>query len=316
MKKFNEVYFRLFFESTGNISFTINGFKKFLDTAIKFKNGNIINEDKHLLIDIPSEFFNYCIENQGHKISFNKVKELMQTSKHYRNIKNNDNVSLLFKIFDFNDEFEIKDFIFKTFKITENESEIFLEDVKYFNDKCKHLDGFFNVYNNIGICIINANSCDVQATIYHELSHYIQLVGNIRTVKKFNVDKEKLEDNEKFKQLKALDITFQDLNYYFSSSEFVPHIDDLIVGLWNTFQEFYNTKNDIDPLLNFFIILNKEIKENDNFSSSKFLQQYSFANNGNIAPLIMYVASYYFNHKYQKITHIIKQSLKNKFYKL
>ena len=72
MKKFNEVYFRLFFESTGNISFTINGFKKFLDTAIKFKNGNIINEDKHLLIDIPSEFFNYCIENQGHKISFNK----------------------------------------------------------------------------------------------------------------------------------------------------------------------------------------------------------------------------------------------------
>ena len=161
--------------------------------------------------------------------------------------------SLLFKIFDFNDEFEIKDFIFKTFKITENESEIFLEDVKYFNDKCKHLDGFFNVYNNIGICIINANSCDVQATIYHELSHYIQLVGNIRTVKKFNVDKEKLEDNEKFKQLKALDITFQDLNYYFSSSEFVPHIDDLIVGLWNTFQEFYNTKNDIDPLLNFFI---------------------------------------------------------------
>ena len=127
MSKFNEVYVRLFFESTGNFPFDINEFKKFLDTAIKFKDGNIISEDKNLLIDITPELFNYCVDNQDQIIQFDKIKELMQESKHFFNIKNKNEKPLYFKLFNFDDESEIKDFIFKTFKIDHQDTKTFLE---------------------------------------------------------------------------------------------------------------------------------------------------------------------------------------------
>lgn len=315
MNKFNEVYFRLFFESVGNIPFNLKQFKKFLDYSIKFKNGNIISEDKNLLIDVTSDLFNYCIENQGEIISFTKIKKLMKKSKHYQNIKNSKGKDLIFNIFDFDDESEVKNFIFKTFKLDIN-NDLFLDAYNHFNNVCKNIDGFFNFYNEIGICIINANSSDIQSTIYHELSHYIQKTANIRIINDFTFNKEKLEDNEKFKQLNVLGVKYEDLNYYFSKFEFIPHVNDLISGLWKTFQMFYiNNADNIDPMLTFLISLNTEIINNKNFSKSIFLQKYSLANNGNIAPLIMYVASYYFNHKYQKITNYIKTGLNKKFYK-
>ena len=58
-----------------------------------------------------------------------------------------------------------------------------------------------------------------------------------------------------------------------------------------------------------------EITNDNNFSKSKLLQNYALANNSNIAPLIMFASSYYFNHKYQKINEIIQSRLINKFNK-
>jgi len=107
---------------------------------------------------------------------------------------------------------------------------------------------------------------------------------------------------------------FKDLNYYFSNNEFATHVDQLIVGLWNTYFMFY--KNQYQNILFYLFMINDTIDNERDFKQSQLFYNYSLANNNDITPLVMYVASRYFNHKNQKIFNILKQTLTAKFNKI
>lgn len=308
---FNEIYLHMFFEESGKINFDIGKFKNFIETSIKFKDNNVISEDKMLLIDIPDKLLNYCYDHQNEIIEFNKVKEFCKESKHYQNIKNVKGKNLYFTIFDFSNKHEIKKFIFNIFKIEPEDIEVFNEAFKYFEERCSKLDGFYNTYNEIAICIINEKSSNIIETLYHELSHYIQDMCNIRITNDFKFDENKLENNEKFKKLKELGITYNDLNYYFSGDEFNVHIDELIMGLWKTYIKFYITE--FEHIFQFLIMVRHEILTDNNFINSNLMLNYMITNGNNSAPLVMFAASCYFNHKYQKIDEIVRKVLTQKF---
>ena len=62
MKIFTKTYLNLLYENTGSIKFDLKLYNKFLNDCKKIdKFGNIINEDKTLLIDIPDELITYLI---------------------------------------------------------------------------------------------------------------------------------------------------------------------------------------------------------------------------------------------------------------
>ena len=314
IKDFNEIHLHMFFEQTGEIDFDIEKFKDFIKTSVKIKNNNVISEDKSLLIDVPNKLLNYCYDNQNKIIPFDKIKEFCKQSKHYRNIKNVNGKNLYFTIFDFSNKRHIKKFIFKAFKIDPENIDAFNEAFKYFEEYCSNLDGFYNIYDDTAICVINENSSNLIETIYHELSHYIQQTCTIRITKNFKFDENKLENNERFKKLKSLGITFNDLNYYFSDKEFDVHVDELIIGLWKTYIKYY--KDEYDQYVNCFYFLSmiiNEIMNNNDFIHSKFAMNYMLANKNNLAPLIMFAASFYFNHKYQKIKSLVSHALTKKF---
>ena len=313
MDEFNEVYIHMFYEQKiGDLPFELNKFKNFIDTAVKFKDGNVIIEDKHLLIDIPPELFNYCYDHQDEIIKFEKVKDLMKESRHYRNIKNINGYDLYFNIFDFNNENKISSFIFKTFKILPENNKEFKIAYDYFYQKCKDLDGFFNFYDDKAVCVVNEKGTDIIKTIYHELSHYIQKTCNIRIVKDFKFDENKIKSSNKFRRLDELKVSYKDLNYYFLSDDFFTYIDDLIMGLWKTYLKFYKEK--FSDILSFIYYITDIIQDKGNFRNSELCSNYSLINGGNVAPLIMFAASYYFNHKYQLIFRKVKNILLQKFH--
>lgn len=315
---FKHVYLRMIYESIGILKYNREEYLKFLKNSIKFKDEKIITENKDLLIDVLDELINYCIDNKDHKIIFSKIKNLMKNSKHYSNIKNLElNNELFFTIFDFNDENEINEYHVKLFKdLSSNEIDQVNSDFKKY---CSNIDGFCNMidFNPINVCAINSNNKNIISTIYHELSHFIQKICNIRITEstEFDQNKEKIKitANKRLEKLKNLGISYNNLVYYFNREEFNVHVDDLINGLWNTYLMFY--EDQFSSILFFIMMVRDEIKKDNDFNKSKLLQNYAFANNSNIAPLIMFAASYYFNHKYQKINEKIQYSLISKFNK-
>lgn len=311
---FKHVYLRMIYESIGILKYNREEYLKFLKNSIKFKDEKIITEDKDLLIDVPDELINYCIDNKDHKINFSEIKNLMKNSKHYSNIKNFElNNELFFTIFDFNDENEINEYHVKLFKdLSSNEIDQANSDFKKY---CSNIDGFCNMidFNPINVCAINSNNKNIISTIYHELSHFIQKICNIRITASTEFNKEKINNSEKNKILRSLNLTYDNLVYYFNQNEFSTHIDDLINGLWKTYFKFY--KNEIKSINQFFYMISDEFRKKENFKNSIFLQKYSLSNESNVAPLIMFAASFYFNHKYQKIKNYVEKGLIYKFNK-
>lgn len=308
---FKEIYLQMLFESAGIVQFDYEKYLDFLKTVIKFKDGKIITEDKDLLIDVPINLINYCYDNQKKLIGFDKIKDFMKESKHYRNIKNVNGYDLFFMVFDFNNDTEITEFHRKFFNNLANDSLTKMEDD--FKTYCSKIDGFFNIYENKAVCVVNALSKNISNTIYHELSHFIQTICNIRIVKDFKFDKDALEKNERFKKLKEIDVTLEKLNYYYSNTEFSTHVDDLAVGLFKTFLSFYKDK--FEFISDYMAMIRYEIITNKDFINSKITIDYKRANNGDIAPLIMFAASYYFNHKYQHINDTVIKILERKYSK-
>ncbi len=304
----------MIYESIGFLQFNMKTYHNFLKNSIKFKNEKVINEDKNLLIDIPEEFVNYCIDHKESLIGFNTIKDLMKTSKHYQNIKNiNFNVKLYFSIFDFNNDNEISEFHLKLFK--DLSSDDLLKINEEFKNNCRDLDGFLNIncFNSMIICAINSNCRNTYETIYHELSHFIQKICNIRITSSAVLNKEENNSNNRFNKLKNLGISYNDLKYYFSEKEYSTHVDELIDGLWKTYLKFY--KDEFSNILFFLAMIRNEIKGERDFSKSMLLKHYAEANNNDISPLTMFVAAFNLNHKYQKIDKAIQFHLYNKFSK-
>ena len=89
------------------------------------------------------------------------------------------------------------------------------------------------------------------------------------------------------------------------------HIDELIIGLWKTYIKYY--KDEYANCFYFLSMIINEIMNNNDFIHSKFAMNYMLANKNNSAPLIMFAASFYFNHKYQKIKNLVSHTLNKKF---
>lgn len=60
--RFKHVYLRMMYKLAGILKYDREDYLNFLKNAIKFKDGKIIIEDKNLLIDVPDELINYCID--------------------------------------------------------------------------------------------------------------------------------------------------------------------------------------------------------------------------------------------------------------
>lgn len=296
----------MLYESSGQIPFDLNEYKLWLISAVKFKDLGIINQDKQLLLDITNEFIDYCISHQNEYISIDTIKQLMIESKHYSNIKNKSNITLYFSIFNFSDDTEINSFHYKLFNITDDNDLTAAKNM--FKQQCKNCDGTINKFNNTNtyICTINSNALNLEETIYHELSHFIQCIGNIHLSEK-TLKISKNEFNDHLNNLKLIGITRADLIYYFSPKEFSVHVDELCKGLWKTYNKL-NGKH----IWKFIEKINNEILLNNKFNESELYNTYAKINNNDIAPLVMFIAAKKLDFKFDNIFTTVKNYLLKK----
>ena len=294
----------MLYENSGLLSFDINHYKQFLKTCDRFdENNQLIIENRNLLIDIPVELLQYCFNNQNKPISFDKIKQLMKNSKHYNNIKNsNINTNTHFSVFNFSDDLAIKSFHFKCFKIVDDD--LITAACNLFKQECESCSGFCGEYftGDYIICINSNTNSNVERAIYHELSHFIQMVCNIRITLSTEF---KSEINLQNQVLDELNIDLNKLIYYFDSKEFTTHVDELVQGLYLTYITYYNNKH----IVLYFLDDVLQSVKNKNVKQSTFFQRYIEINNGDYAPLAMFIGSYWTKFKFQKISDLIKRSL-------
>ena len=140
-------------------------------------------------------------------------------------------------------------------------------------------------------------------TIYHELSHYIQFIGNIHLTNSIEITEIEFNSNEKLNRLKTLGVTLVDLNYYFSTEEYATHVDTLCINLWKTYCNYPKKQ-----IWTFISDLHKSILNNEKFEESELFKLYHEVN-GDISGLIMLIAAKLLNIKYEKIIQTIKTFL-------
>lgn len=297
MKKFNEAYLHILYESKGFIPFNKDEYKEFLKSITKIdKNGNIISEDKDLLIDVPEELITYLFQHSNEFIKGDKFKSLLKTSKHWRNLKNIEFNDMFFGLFDFNKDSDIDKFHFNYFDIPIEFLEIARND---FKENIQNLFGFFRKCESVDLLCTNIKCDNIYNVMYHELSHFIQQYGKIRIVKE--IDENKINKNylESF-----FGVDYDKVISYFSNTEFVPHIDDLIKMLEITKEKFYKNI----PSSQFFNDVEKFlcVKNKDEMLRNEFFLKFENANNGNVDSLVMLLFSFKSKFKFQKIYDRIK----------
>lgn len=271
MKTFTKTYLNLLYENTGSIKFDLQLYNKFLNDCKKIdKFGNIINEDKTLLIDIPNDLITYLIKNNGKIIKINDFIHYLKQSKHWRNLKNNIINDIFFIIFDFSNDDEIDKFHYTCFNIDKHD----LNNARVsFKLNVSDSYGFFNIYNDLNIICINKQTTDIYQTIYHELSHFIQVLGNIRIVTGIS------ENDIKHKNLlkNIFNVDYDTVIEYFSDVEFIPHVDDLINMLKNTKNKCYESLTNfqfLDELKQFL-----SVKNHEEMISHNFFKNFVYVNN-------------------------------------
>ena len=282
----------------GKLNFNFQQYKNFLDTAIKFDNsGYIINEDKNFLIDVPELLIQHFIKNQNKLINFKDVKEFLKESKHWRNLKNIELNNIFFAFFDFNDSNEIDKFHYNCFNIPIE----LLEDTRlYFIKSSSHLFGFFNSIQDLDIICINTKCDDLFKLLYHELSHYIQIKGNIRII--HGLSEAEIKNKNKLQLM--FNIDYDTVFDYFSNKEYIPHINDLIFMLQNTKTRYYNNITNLEFLENIKDFLN--VKNRTEMLNHKFLINFKNANKNNYDTLAMLLFSYIAKFKFQQIYKTLK----------
>ena len=271
MKTFTKTYLNLLYENTGAVKFDLKLYNKFLNDCKKIdKFGNIINEDKTLLIDIPDELITYLIKNNGKIIKVNNFIHYLKQSKHWRNLKNNIINDIFFIIFDFSNDDEIDKFHYTCFNIDKHD----LNNARVsFKLNVSDSYGFFNIYNDLNIICINKQTTDIYQTIYHELSHFIQVLGNIRIVT--GISENDIKQKNLLKNI--FNIDYDTVIEYFSDVEFIPHVDDLINMLKNTKNKCYESLTNfqfLDELKQFL-----SVKNHEEMINHKFFKNFIYANN-------------------------------------
>lgn len=296
---FDKIYLNILYESNGKILFDSQKYIYFLNSAIKFNNlGNIVNEEKEDLIDIPIELIHYLLKHSNEEINGDDFKQYFKQSKHWSNLKNIKFDNIFFSIFDFFNNNEIDKFHINCFNISTEDLEFVRNE---FIQRAQSIFGFFNKYDNINIICINNNNHNIFQTIYHELSHFVQITGNIRIVNSIN------ENNIKNKNIlnNIFNVDYDLVLSYFSNTEFVPHIDDLYKMLLNTKNKCYRNISNfefIEQLRNFL-----QVKTRREMLNNNFLINFKNSNYNNYDSLSMLLFSYISGYKFQRIFNILKR---------
>lgn len=231
---FNETYLNILYESAGIMQFDLKKYIEFLKNGTFFdENGSIIKEDRTLTIDVPDSLIEYCYKNQDSYISVEKIKDMLKKSKHNRNLKKDQNIQLYFSVFNFSNKMEVRSFNYKFFNIDDEDN--MQNALQYFNMYVKPYSGFFNIIDNVAVCIINCTS-DIYQISNHELGHFLQTICGIRILKRDAYDRES-EKESSLKKLNDIGLTLNDFQYYVNAKEFFPHIDELTVGLRKTYHK-------------------------------------------------------------------------------
>lgn len=300
--EFKKEYLHVLYEQQqGNFHITLDQYKELLKNSVKFKYGKIIIEDRQLLIDIPNKLIDYLIVYKNSLIKGEDIKIFFKDSKHWSNIKNIKIDDVYFAIFNFTSDKDIDRFNYRCYNIPTDDLKTAKE---YFNEYCKDLDGFYNKFNNLNVIAINDNSQTLYNTIYHELSHFIQVKGNIRIIN--GLTKNQVKNKNLLKIL--FNVDYEQVFNYFSDKEFIPHVDDLINDLFKTKKKFYNEISNFEFLeeLRKFLM----VKNRPEMITNKFFNNFKDANNGDYATLAMLLFAYICKFRFQQIFNIIKRRFK------
>lgn len=297
--KFIKTYLNILYESNGNLKFDLQKYICFLTSAIKFDNfENIINEEKEDLIDIPIELIHYLLKHLNEEINGDDFKQYFKQSKHWSNLKNIKFDNIFFSIFDFSNNNEIDKFHINCFNIHNDDLKIIRNE---FIQYVQLTVGFFNKYDNLNIICVNNKNNNIFQTIYHELSHFVQIIGNVRIVNGIN------ETDIKNKNIlnNIFNVDYDLVLSYFSNTEFVPHIDDLYKMLLNTKNKCYKDISNLDfieQLRNFL-----QVKTRREMLNNQFLINFKNSNYNNYDSLSMLLFSYISGYKFQQIFNILKR---------
>lgn len=292
MEKFKKIYMHMLYEQKGNCKISIKEYIKLLQSCAKFNENGLIVENKNLLIDIPEETIIYCLQQQnGNFLNIDIFKNTFKNSKHWNNIKNINFNKIYFKCFNFENISEIDSLHYTFFSIENNEELLELRNA--FLTQTNEIYGFYLKYKDQHLLCINKQAKNIEILIYHEISHLIQLTCNIRLIKN-EISKKNIN--------KLTPILGAELNQcleYFSEKEFIPTLNDLLVGLQNVKNKFYRHLSGIEFIFTIKNYLKKiyilKKKENTLFF------QYLNVNDNNYYPLSFLITSYILQYKYQYI---------------
>lgn len=303
--KFDKLFMHIVYENQGTIEFDAKRYAEILKNAHKTKRHKVILEDRDLLIDVPNELFDYCINHQEEVIPFSEIKNLLKSSKHYRNASANNPLGFCLFMFSFSDDLSIDSFHHKVFKI-ENGAQ--LDEARtLFKNTAKTNEGFLACIRDACYCAVDIDG-NIEDTLSYELGHYLQILLGVRmtTSTAFLKPKDVIE-NKRMKNLEKLGLTLDKLIYFFNDKEFSIHVDRLSCGLLKTYLKNYRSLSVFE-----FIKLVYDSICSEDFTTSQLLTDYADANGNDIAPLMMYAGAKATNHKWQKIQHAVNTFLARK----
>ena len=302
LSQFTKEYLHILYEHRGTVPITIEEYEQFLKTSVKIgKDYSIVTEESFNFIDIPEKAMQFLMNNCHRKIDGRLFKSYLKESRHWRNIKNVDISDIYFDIFDFHDAKAIDSFNFTCFSVSDDALKegrhLFLENVSNGD-----LYGFFNTYNGLNVLCVNSKADDIHQVIHHELSHFIQMTGNIRITNGISAAEIKHRDILE----KEFEFEYEKVLSYFSGKEFIPHADDIKADLIKCRDIFYKDatgfefRKDLQEFL--------KCRTEENVHNNKLYNCFYKMKRGNMDTIMMLLFSKISGYKFQKIMNHIEEA--------
>lgn len=289
----------LLYEQAPEHQSTIEEVKKFYQSIVKFdENGDIISEEKIPLIDVPEEAISFLLNFVHKKVDGGWLKMQFKKSRHWRNLKNVDFKPVFFDLFDFNDSKEIDKFNVSCFSVKD-----IVSAREAFISNAGHTFGFYGRHENmeVDVLCINSNAVDIHKVMHHEISHLVQELGGIRLVDGIKPEDVKNEDILK----QNFGSSYEQVIEYFSSKEFIPHVDDIVSDLKKLRNTYYSSLTGIEfrrKVLNFL-----NAKTLEEAESNELYQKLWQMNRGEVSSLMMLLFAKTIGYKFQKILDWLQQ---------
>lgn len=290
-KTFQQIYLSMYCQNRQKVKYN----KDFYSTIIQFKQNGIIEQN---IFDIPDSMILEILNDIKFQNQISNIfKHHINKSRHYYNIslQKLQNIKIYLYYFDFSKKTYIDLFHKSLFDVQPN----IIDNLYYqfINKNTPDITGFIqhdeNFDKDIYIIVLNQKHINLFNTLYHQLSHLLQLISKIKIVDNKYIP----SASQQF--LKQFNISMKQIQYYFSNTEFLPHIQDLIFGLKKVYQSYHTQISKYDFIFNLIYKFNV-----DNSINEDLFKQYQ-QKNKNIAPFVLFLFSKKFNYKFQIIKHYL-----------